>query len=396
MAKGSAMGLWRGKKGTSVFYKITNSNDAQKQGIRERVYKIKNPQTAAQLNQRMKQVPAQRIAAALDEVIKRSFEGVEYGAKSRQEFLKYALSMEMRSNWPKVDRYETRPVPGEYLISKGSLDGFKTFPSAAGQNIITQINFVDNAGADTIGVLSELILENNPQLKAGDQLTFIVCISSTDDPTEAITPNSYRWTVASFYLNPDDTTNSSEFLSQLSPDTSFYTRDGKLGLDMAVDGVYPCASAVIVSRLSGTSKYLRSTATINIDDVLLAAWFTTNREDLARTSYMKTQSRSTNWPVDIDTRAPIASRERVDGLYALSGLPSDLATANGRQVRVMRYTDDNSLAAVYYKTDGDGDPCLVLENNAIVSGGPSGGGSERNVKVTDVAALASLPRIEVV
>lgn len=65
MAKGSAMGLWRGKKGSNVFYKIANSSNGQQQGIRQRVFDVANPKTAAQAQQRIKMRAAQNFTMHL-------------------------------------------------------------------------------------------------------------------------------------------------------------------------------------------------------------------------------------------------------------------------------------------------------------------------------------------
>ena len=119
MAKGSAMGLWKGKKGSSVFYRIWNSNNKEVQGIREYRAEIRNPQSDRQADQRAKLLPVQLVKGALREVLSRSFQGVEYGAKSLLEFRR--LAMRETSGYPYLTRGTTTPVPGTYLVSKGSL-----------------------------------------------------------------------------------------------------------------------------------------------------------------------------------------------------------------------------------------------------------------------------------
>ena len=58
MAKGSLNAVMRGKKGNTVFYKVTGSSNKEKQGSREYVSTVANPKTGTQALQRMKLAPA--------------------------------------------------------------------------------------------------------------------------------------------------------------------------------------------------------------------------------------------------------------------------------------------------------------------------------------------------
>ena len=108
MAKGSAMGLWKGKKGSSVFYQIKNTNSAQKQGIRERNYEPANPKSARQASQRMRMYPAQAVYGVLKDTIERSWQGVKYGQMTRQAYLKSALRSEFYPFVSKSDGFFAR------------------------------------------------------------------------------------------------------------------------------------------------------------------------------------------------------------------------------------------------------------------------------------------------
>ena len=119
MAKGSAMGIWRGRKGSSVFYYIKNSSNAQKQGIRERNYEVSNPKSYAQAGQRMKLLAVQRFYNQQKEVLQRGWEGVAYGTPTRRKFLKYALKTDL-AKIASITKDATVVPPSELLVSRGS------------------------------------------------------------------------------------------------------------------------------------------------------------------------------------------------------------------------------------------------------------------------------------
>lgn len=386
MAKGSAMGLWRGKKGSSVFFKIKNSNSAQKQGIRERVYEVSNPQSIAQASQRMKLLPAQRIATLLKSVIERGFEGVEYGVKSRNKFLQYALKM--TEGFPATDKDSSVVYPGRYLIAKGSLpevectmnDGsVGSYPNGS-----FLVNLYATRGASTlatVGSLAASLLENNPSLQEGDQLTFVMCEGLSDDIIEDSRP---VWRVVSVFLYTDDARTMAEAgLSMLSIDTSrmlMFTptettfRDGYM------------AAACIVSREPEGLGHLRSDATIAINANLNEMLFGSPAMARARASYRSTSDVNNDWPVQDEATAS-GLVGTVDGTYTLSGLTGTKAECNGQECNVLYNAETGALVGVYYKV-WNGQKGLVTGNGWGISY-PESEGSDHYVPllVSDVDAF---------
>lgn len=379
MAKGSPLGLWKGKKGSTVFYRLWNSANKEIQGMREYRAEISNPQTDAQATQRAKLLPAQLIRGALYDIVSRSFQGIAYGAKSRLEFRKYA--MRLTSGYPYLNKGETRPVPGEYLIAKGTLQPVQLFYDSEAQNFVSDINItVDPTGA-TIAEMSEDILENNPQFNEGDQLTFVVCsCSNLAAPLSA----NYYWSWYSFIIDTTDT-GSFTVAEMAFPEPNL----GRLQFNDPNDT--GCAAGVIVSRLGTDGLYQRSNTKLTVQSAM-EPWFGPTRASDTTRSYQNTGSRVYDWPVEADaTRAGGGSI--ADGSYTLSGLTGNMASLNGSQVR----TQNNSLTGqpvrVYVK-DWDGVVGLIDP-----AGNPltyTGSGSELTyLRKQDVPALASLPEIEV-
>lgn len=283
------MGLWRGKKGSSVFYKIANSNSAQKQGIRERNYEVSNPQTEAQASQRMKLLPAQRVYGVLKDTIERSWQGVPYGEKARQEFLKLALREDV---FPAVEKASTSIVPGPYCIAKGSLPEV-TVRFADASIIHIELQLTEALEHDTVSALTKALLSNSNVYKEGDQFTIVLAYydESRDGGLQNI-----KWHVASFFLSTSDDT----LLSSFIPSTfEIEGASPDLVISWASD-LRPVAAALIVSRDAATP--LRSTARIAVDTENLSLYYSAAAMRRARASYMKRPSTAQrDWPVDPDS-----------------------------------------------------------------------------------------------
>lgn len=175
MAKGNLLlGMGRGKLGDVVLYRQNGQ-----QMSRPRVRVVKNPRTSGQQIQRMIQATIAYGYAGLKTIVDHSFEGVQYGGKSMNYFMKRnmdALRAKVLSLSNGGDAFATFAIPNvrvlypnEYIVSNGSLapcpapDKFKntsnesTMSWAPGwSGIPSLLDFMQFFGAD-----------------AGDQLTFL-------------------------------------------------------------------------------------------------------------------------------------------------------------------------------------------------------------------------------
>lgn len=390
MAKGSAMGLWKGKKGSSVFYKIANSNSAQKQGIRERIYDVANPQSSAQAGQRMRMYPAQAVYGAIKEVIERSWQGIKYGEAARREYLKGALRA---SVFPAIAKGMGIVVPGPYQIAKGSLQEFRQSFDANGTFIVDMPAASAIASEDgTVADLSVALLSANPQLANGDQLAFVICYN----PTGSTTYPSFVWQVVSFELD----TASTQALSELLPsyiELSTTTQNLQIA---AAGGASFWAAAMIISREATTP--LRSNATLVCRIDIMQQWYSAAAIEAARKSYMKPESTAqVDWPAD-----PITPEEIIGShlsMYTITGLTgAQLQIFNGANVIVYRKDSDDSLTGVAVLT-GSGfngetvaeGPCLVDEAGSILTRDWTVEQEvfTRNLLVSMVSELASLRQV---
>lgn len=384
MAKGSAMGLWRGKKGSTVFYALKNSNNGQRQAMRERVYEISNPKTVQQASQRLKMLPAQRVYSVLKPILRRSWQGVNYGGDGYREFMKYAMSM--KSGYPYVNKDETRIVPGNYLLSKGVLPSVDivSVPIDSDGDSFSCTLATRESGLSTIGQLSEVLVvpeEGVVTLNEGDQVT-IIWVKSNQQTEPG---GYYSWHYASFFVDHTDATPISDALPGIMS-VGQENAAGRGYLKFNLDTGYCVAAAVIISRLNG-STYERSTSYMKCNENFLSWWQGAARIEESRVSYMGSAgAQSADWPVEPEQEAEITA----PALYTISGLTGEKAECNGKKVWV-RQNISNELTAVYAWPDDDS-----LDANGLIGENGRTIGYGENVTTltpTDVTALANLPII---
>lgn len=379
MAKGPAMGLWRGKKGSTVFYYNKNSNSSMKQAMRERVYEISNPKTRTQATQRMKVTPMQRVGSVLGEILKRSWQGIEYGGKGLQEFRKLALKMS--TGYPYCDKGELRAIPGAYQISRGTLTPVDYEIQANG--IVIQ-SLYEGLPQITIGEISTTLI-NNYGAQEGDQLTIVYCLKV--GTTTSVLSAQYEWGYGSFII---DTTNTARPRTVIPAiDAQTYSPGGALEMiSFKSNNTTKVleAGALILSRPQDNS-YMRSPATIALS-ADLDPWFTDLRRRSARLTYQATgvAAQSSDWEVEpTETSSP--------GLFTISG--SSITEINGKKIWV-RYSDDTGEVVGVYVTQesggAGGTPPYVLDENGSQVFYTSGS-NENAANPTD-CGLGDVPTIE--
>ena len=101
MAKGSTNGIVRGKKGNTVFYKVTNSNNKEKQGWREYTPVVANPNTAGQQIQRAIMSTVMRAYSAGKAIFDHSFQGISVGGGCMKEFMR--VNAKLLRNFVAID-----------------------------------------------------------------------------------------------------------------------------------------------------------------------------------------------------------------------------------------------------------------------------------------------------
>lgn len=223
---------------------------------------VANPQTLAQMSQRMKLTPVQNFYRGLAGLLDHSWQGVKYGNPSRLHFYSQAMKKLNESGVPYVPKGDRQFVPWEFPVSTGSIPAKFTATELTANGVV---NF-DIASANavtTLGDFSQAVIDNNLGLQNGDQLTFIF-VYEVDGAYLPI----YRRIV----LDTSSEVSKSELEGiQIAVHTASATAfnlktDGGSNILEKVVG-----AAVIVSRLTG-NVWQRNNSTLKVDDAIKALY----------------------------------------------------------------------------------------------------------------------------
>lgn len=170
---GGAFGYLHKKLGGLVYSAPKLGISQQRvQVVRTKAESVSNPNTVGQIMQRMKLGAATRFFSAYESVVNKgimshSFESVKYGQPSRLYFMQKALKEESAVFVPKgIDFF----VPGEYLVSEGSLQSlpWRTELDAAPATALLTVGAAITA-ADVTALAAYNIAE-------GDQITIMAAV----------------------------------------------------------------------------------------------------------------------------------------------------------------------------------------------------------------------------
>lgn len=282
MAKVVNGGNKKGKIGNSIYYTIKNSNNKVTQG--ERIYQpnVTNPQSESQRAQRMKMTPASNFYRALSNILDHSWEGVKYGAMSRQYFMKLAMSAN-QTIFPYVNKGTTFVVPGPYPISRGSLPSLSWKITKGSINVGYDVAI----GIDDFGKFSQGVLSANSFLRKGDQLTFIAFYDLEDREQRTFVP-----VVTRCVLDTEETGAITDFIGK---DWNVNTAEGSW-IEIYYEGFNETATlagaCVVVSRKNenGGLVWQRSTEVLAVTDAVLNEWMSPNAYAGALDSYKRSES----------------------------------------------------------------------------------------------------------
>lgn len=373
MAKGYAMERWQGKKGSNVFYKISNSSNAQKQGVRERVYEVSNPKTSSQALQRMKVRAAQNFYNTLAPILSRAMQGVKYGGMTRNEFMRYALSM---NSSPAVEKGSSVAIPSNYLLSKGSLPAFsvKNFEKGITNVSAPFAGDFEFTSGQTLTQANVNAICANGAIKDGDQITII------------LVSGNFNFKFASFIVAAGQTLPEFDnYMISLIGSSSLLLIDYPLNV---------AAAAVILSRKNG-NKYERSTAylALNEDSDFIKEAYSTQAINAALATYQKSVSvngESTDWPVEPEDGGGTGSiTASISAPYVLSGLEGAKAQFNGRKCLVFENVKTGNLTEV--GTRGG----YLVDYETYQTFGYVQNATGTALVPSDVPALATLPTREI-
>lgn len=274
------LGPISGRVGNTVGYVL---KDAKKQTQGWRVYQpnVGNPQTDAQMQQRVRLTAINNQYRALKEIISRGFEGLNYGNVSRRKYLSMAMGQRFEGPWLAKD--DKRPVPVLQIpITVGSLPQVVCEPNDSEDCFDTNLIVPAGVSPDTnIGELSEVFTASGYQ--EGDQITF--CFAIYGDG------GAVRVWWESFYVAGGSTDDLPTTIAAVVA-----VSQGHLVVNY---GTYIDAVAIAVSR-DGDGSHLRSTTYWAINGEMEGAFYADSSYRQNSPSYIRHRSASTNWELDTD------------------------------------------------------------------------------------------------
>lgn len=358
MAKGAILvGTFSGKLGNIVGYSLKNSSNKVTQATRAYVADVSNPQTELQAIQRLKMSPAVNFYRQLGRILNNAWQGTKYGTRSRQMFMKLALTQS--TGIPFLVKNDKKFYPGEYPVSIGSIPS-QRIDTFSGSKISSFINL--NGALDessTWGEFSQMIINNNYGLKNGDKLTWIFVYQTADGDYVPV----FTYVIL-------DTT-STEITDNVLNASNFDYDD--LMIEVLVLGVQgfrdlSCvAGAIIVSRLDENGKWLRSSSTMQCATTYLANQMGSAAYAAALASYMSSSEISSDWYLNFGI-----SGDGTSGGSASGGESSNVQVTSIANVTLNSGAANEHQVAIFTMSDG-----TKRAGRATVSGG--GGGSTQYV-----------------
>ena len=269
MAKSkSFFGLRRGST-KSHTYQVNNGQQITK----DRVLSVRNPKTTAQTIQRMKINNARLFYNALNSaeargVINHSFQGVAYHDPTRRAFMSLAMK---KIGGPYVPKGVMSWVPGDYQVSKGSLQGLNATigteaPTPTAEQTLVTIQSGDTLTAANVAQLNAL------GVPSGAQISIVVV---------GLNGSLYEATAFEFINQAGETIPDSDYGWMLYIVTT--TATGAVVSAVLNVGLY--AGCCIISMKDQSGNWLRSSEKMWISDDIRADYYSPAAFKAALDSY---------------------------------------------------------------------------------------------------------------
>ena len=326
---------YTGRLGNTVGYLAKDGKGNSFDATRVLAATVTNPQTVAQMTQRMKMAPVVNFYRGLRSLLDHSWQGVKYGEPSRLFFYSQTLRNLSTAGVPYINKGDKKFVPWSFPISSGSIP-VSISPVIAGDVLgdndsklalqVTDIGDVSDASQETTVAQVSDVLKQILGVNEGMQVTFIMIFKNGED----YIPVFHRLVINSsnedlVYNLGFDVVGAESGLGNF-----LLISDNTNGASVAP---YDCvASGIIVSALVNNT-WQRNNASLVISESLRATYNSQAAYDAMLASYRQTSSRESDWYLNGGGD---------------EGGSSTVATV--REVTLTTSTGDKTLA--YYKVGG--------------------------------------------
>lgn len=294
---------------------LTFSTYRGQQVTKERVSKISNPQSMAQMKQRLLIPMVAQCRSMLTDLIDHSFEGVPYGYQSRQHFSALNLRKGALTVVDYVPKGAKEPGIADYIISTGSLPEIVcsdngplgTHRMYTPNDLNIPVMAAEMTKGDPIpSDWLDAFLAANPLLRKGDQLTCLELVENGSYTIGDFSGTNKEFVISRLILDPANASISNfkfvEVYAQYALFSNgtmticpFVTADqAKLknfiftSQDIHNDHIHHCGIAVILSRLVN-NEWKRSLSRLGFE------WFDSTNLDQVLPTYVKSGSASAKY-----------------------------------------------------------------------------------------------------
>ena len=244
---------FKGKVANVVGFKNSASSKSNNNFVREHQSTVSNPKTYAQARQRSKAIPAQNFYAAFENVLNHAFLPTDRASRNRNRFISKAMKLD---EIPDVVKGSSLlPLIG-YQVSEGAL-GFDNLtevmiPTTEGSPLVFGMTLSNTLiSSSTIAQVTTQILQDNPSLEEGMELTFILIEDFSNDAD-----GSFRTArVVSFVLDSSDTITT---LANVGNDDEFAFLKEGAKLAVMASGEILAGALIISAKTSSSWRYTNS------------------------------------------------------------------------------------------------------------------------------------------
>lgn len=374
--QGGAFGFLKKSIGSVTYSTIKDGKGKRIQVARSKPTEVANPNTVAQILQRMKVKPAARFFKAFEEVLNNAFEGVAYGAASRRHFMGLAMSQ----TGPYIPKQATRFIPAKYTVAQGALPAGSLvygLDADMGSQYYGSKGFIFSVGGD-ITAETGSIVDQISEKYGVCQLTFLVVKQDEDG---SFVPMYGRIMSDNEDLGVDVVAVGDFFVKATHQHINILATNNSAGFTGVV------AAAVIISKKDG-ENWARSNSDMVISEALDVNLYGTEAMNAAVESY---QSASGANALNSAWYLNLANGQPFMGQLTLLNTTLEFEGEGGATIQrdvtipIGKVVNENGVLQSLIPADASGN--LIVKNNTTYGtmDDPSYGATEgAKVKVSDV------------
>lgn len=278
---------YTGRLGNTVGYLAKDGKGNSFDATRVLAATVTNPQTIAQMSQRMKMAPVVNFYRGLRGILDHSWQTVKYGEPSRLFFYSQTLRALSSAGVPYIVKGDKQFVPWSFPISSGSIPTDLNFVYDDNYGMILNNNLSSQEDILTVDKLSEVLL-TVLGIKNGQQIT-VIKVYDKD--------GMYIPAYARFVVNDSDETGLEEVGIAVSGSANHLQIQLQPNAgDDPLEANYTVAAAGIIVSEFVNGQWQRNNASMAIDNTLRNLYNSQAAFDAMLASYRNTtNSRESDW-----------------------------------------------------------------------------------------------------